>query len=212
MDICHPLFYHLLSPRTIQEATARYRITNKDTLAPQFASYITGQPALPHISNNQHWDPRRPPSITASATSNLNPTITPNHHQDPTIPTTPAETNSKTPTPPSASPSCHHIASPTDAQDPNMTSAPDITPTSPANPPLASYTNDHHYITPPTDIQDPPAPPMEQTITATPNDISTNHPPAPSGPLSTSAQQPPELTADQATSSLAPPTQIEYPY
>jgi hypothetical protein len=135
----------------------------------------------------------------------------PNNQRTPIIPTTQTEANSPT-TPPSANPSYHHIASPTDAQDPNTNSAPAITPTSPANPPLTSCINDHHYIMPPTDVQDPPAPPMEQLITAITTDISTNHPMAPSGSTSTSAQPTPEPTAAKTPSLLAPPTQIEYPY
>jgi hypothetical protein len=52
----------------------------------------------------------------------------PIHHQDLRIPTTPSERNPKNPPSPTAPTSCHHAASPTDAQDFNMTS---LAPTAP---------------------------------------------------------------------------------
>ena len=44
-------FLHLLSHKTIQEATARYSITNKDTMAPQLAAHISSQTTLQYATN-----------------------------------------------------------------------------------------------------------------------------------------------------------------
>ena len=114
-------FSHLLSPRTIQEATVRYRITNKDTLAPQFAAHITSPPTHSHIPRSQRQDSRLPLAEPAPPTSTLDLTTMPIHHQDLRIPTTPSERNLKNPPSPTAPTSCHYVASPTDAQDSNMT-------------------------------------------------------------------------------------------
>ena len=151
-------FSHLLSQRTIRETKVRYHISNKDTLAPQFAAYITTQPSTTGISNQHHRDPRFP---SDPANSTMDPTSASNKQQDTTVPITPSSTAPDAPMPPTA--------------------------------------NIIHQ-------------PLEQTTTVTINNISTNHPTAPSGPLSNSAQQPTNLITDNATPPLAPPTQVEYPW
>ena len=77
-------FPHLLSHHTIQEAKARYHITNQDTLAPQFAQYIT-QPSSSTAQDPQlHPTPEEPTREPIPAPTQQLPTAA---HNTPTPPT-----------------------------------------------------------------------------------------------------------------------------
>jgi hypothetical protein len=106
-------FSHLLSPKTIQEAKTRYRITNRDTLAQHLAVHTNGQPTPLDATNNHQRGPSPPSPTKISTSPTLDPTITLNHHQAPTAPNNPSSTDSQPPTPPMEAINHHHPTAPT---------------------------------------------------------------------------------------------------
>jgi hypothetical protein len=240
-------FPHILSQHTIQEAKARYHITNQDTLAPQFAQHIT-QPSstaqdpqphpapdeptkepistlaqqLPTTANNTPTPPTSLDAITPSAAHTnqhrqqqpINkPPIIPNH--PPT--TTPSMAINRQPTTAHATPplsTAQDATTPTasNQQLPNTTPN---TPTPPATPDATSptaHTNQHRqqptnkpYIS----SSHQPAATTSMTIN---QQHTTAHGTSPISKDSDATSSPAQSISNHTSPTLAPPTQVEYPY
>jgi hypothetical protein len=228
-------FSHLLSHKTIQEATARYSITNMDTMAPQLAAHISSQPTLQYATTNHHRGPSTPSPIqiptppTSDLTMATHPPAPAAINNPPTThpqPQPPSSSSTLAPTIPSPelihqAPTASHNTSITNSQRPSPSqsalcphsTAPPMAPTVPDQNIQSSISTNStkclQHNVPPT-ASEPP------TTTAQPNHPSATathiHPIAPTAPISNFADQPAITTSNQDTPTLAPPTHIEYPY
>ena len=202
-------FPHLLSHHTIKEAKARYHITNQDTLAPQFAQYITQQSSAtdqdpqPHPAPDESTrEPISTPTQQLSTTAHNTPTPPP----APDAPILPAaHTNQHRQRQPTNKPTSTIPNNPPTA--PTSTSIPQQPITAHATPPLSTDSD----ATTPTNAHnnyqqlDPP--------TTTPNhSLSIHHPMAPTAPSSQSTPSSAQPIPNHTSPTLAPPAQVEYPY